>query len=158
MNSALARSAGECCPYREGVCSNPFHIEKGCVPTPGVCGCRNFHQLCFFIHNFGYRYARKPFKGSKDAVFCLVSEKNLSQNNRSIGWGPEPGEGGQKNAKTPPLVTFPPANAKPKQKIFFSMSTRRLAESVEGLNSSLALGAGDLSPKKGEPMHWLARS
>jgi len=29
------------------------------------------------------------------------------------------------------------------------MSSRRLAESVEGLNSSLALVAGDLWPKKG---------
>ena len=29
------------------------------------------------------------------------------------------------------------------------MSTRRLAESIEGLNSSLALAAGDLWPKKG---------
>jgi len=32
------------------------------------------------------------------------------------------------------------------------MSTRRLAESVEGLNSSLALAAGDLWPKKGRPI------
>jgi len=44
-----------------------------------------------------------------------------------MGWGPGPGKGGQKNAKTPPLVTFPPANAKPKTKKIFSMSTRRLA-------------------------------
>jgi len=32
------------------------------------------------------------------------------------------------------------------------MSTRRLAESAEGLNSSLALVAGDLWPKKGAPI------
>jgi len=32
------------------------------------------------------------------------------------------------------------------------MSTRRLAESVEGLNSSLALAADDLWPKKGWPI------
>jgi len=32
------------------------------------------------------------------------------------------------------------------------MSTKRLAESVEGLNSSLA--AGDLWPKKGAPTYW----
>jgi len=32
------------------------------------------------------------------------------------------------------------------------MSTRRLAESVEGLNSSLALVAGELWPKKGWPI------
>jgi len=112
-----------------------------------------------FIHNFGYRYARKPFKGSKDADFCLVSKTNLSQKNGSIGWGPGTGKGGQKNAKTPPLVTFPPANAKPKtKKFFFSMSTRRLAESVEGLNSSLALAAGDSWSKKGKPIYWLALS
>jgi len=59
--------------------------------------------LFFFIRNYGYRYARKPFKGSKEADFCLVSEKkkNLSQKNGSIGWGP--GKGDQKNAKTPPF-------------------------------------------------------
>jgi len=32
------------------------------------------------------------------------------------------------------------------------MSTTRLAESIEGLNSSLALAAGDLWPKKGRPI------
>jgi len=94
----------------------------------------------------------------KDTDFCLVSEKNLGQKNGSIGWGPEPGKGGQKNAKILPLVTFPPANAKPKTKSLFPMSTRRLAESVEGLNSSLALPAGNVWPKKGEPIYWLARS
>jgi len=31
-----------------------------------------------------------------------------------MGW--DPGPGGQKNAKTPPLVMFPPANTKPKTK------------------------------------------
>jgi len=59
-----------------------------------------------------------------------------------------------KNAETPPLVTFSPANAKPKRKKnFFLMSTRRLAESAEGLNSSLVSAAGDLWPKKGEPIY-----
>ena len=53
---------------------------------------------------------------------------------------------------------FPPANAKPKTNIFFSISTRGLAESVEGLNSFLALPAGDLWPKKGRPIYWLVRS
>ena len=46
----------------------------------------------------------------------------------------------------------------PKQKLFFSMSTRRLAESLEGLNSSVALADGDLWPQKGEPIYWLVRS
>jgi len=57
-------------------------------------------------------------------------------------------------------VTFSSANAKPNQKIFFSMSTRRLAESVECWNISLALAAGDSWPKNCEPIYWnwLARS
>jgi len=38
------------------------------------------------------------------------------------------------------------------------MSTRRLAESVEGLSSFLALAAGDLWPKKCGPIYWPARS
>ena len=144
LNSSLARSAGECYPYRDGS-----------VPTQiGVCGCRNFTSL-FFIHNFGYRYARKPFKGSKDVDFCLVSETNLSQKDGSIVWCPGPGKGGQKNPKTPPPVTFPQQTPNQQQKNFFSMSTRRLTESVEGLNSSLALAADDLWPKKGEPIYWL---
>jgi len=45
-----------------------------------------------------------------------------------------------------------------KQKKFFSMSTRRLGESVEGLNSSLALAASNLWPKMREPICWLAWS
>ena len=116
---------------------------------------QEFKNFCFFIHNFGYRYARKPFKGCEDTDFCLVSEKNLSQKNELIGWGLGPGKGGQKNAKTPPLVMFPPGNAKPKTKKFF---TRRLVESVEVLNSSPALAAGNLWPKKGERIYWLVRS
>jgi len=31
-------------------------------------------------HNFGFRYARKSIKGSKDADDSLVSKKSLSQN------------------------------------------------------------------------------
>ena len=44
------------------------------------------------------------------------------------------------------------------RKLFFLILTRRLAESVEGLNSSLAVAAGDLWPKNCEPIYWLARS
>ena len=44
------------------------------------------------------------------------------------------------------------------EQLFFSMSTRRLAESIEGLNSSLALAAGDLWPKKCRSIYWPARS
>jgi len=65
----------------------------------GFVGAESFTNFCFFIHNFGYRYARKPFKVSKDADFCLVSEKNLTQKNGSMGWGLGPGKGGQKMQK-----------------------------------------------------------
>jgi len=78
-----------------------------------------FTNFCFFVHNFGCRYARKSCKGSTDADFGLVSDKILSQNNGPMGWGPGPGEGGQKNAKTPPLAALPPENPKPKAKKFF---------------------------------------
>jgi len=57
---------------------------------------------------------------------------------------PGPGKVGHKNAKTPPLVTSPQENPKPKTEYFFLLGTTRLAESVEGLNTSLAAAAGDL--------------
>jgi len=60
-------------------------------PKLGFVGAEIFTNFCFFIRSFGYRYARKPFKGSEDVDFCLVSEKNLSQKNGSMGWGPGPG-------------------------------------------------------------------
>jgi len=75
-----------------------------------------------------------------------------------LGQRPGSGKDGQNNTKTPLLVTFLSESLKPKMKnVFFFMSTRRLAESVEGLNSSLALAAGDLWPKKGAPICWCAR-
>jgi len=57
---------------------------------------------------------------------------------------PGPGKVGHKNAKTPPLVTLPQKNPKPKTENFFKLGTTRLAESVEGLNTSLAAAAGEL--------------
>jgi len=55
-----------------------------------------------------------------------------------------------KISKTCPLcdVTFrkPPTKT---ENCFFSILSTRLDKSVEGLNSSLALAAGDLWPKKG---------
>jgi len=56
-----------------------------------------------------------------------------------LGPRPGPGKDGQNNTKTPLLVTFSPEKLKPKTKIFFSILTTRLAESVQGLNSSPAL-------------------
>ena len=55
-----------------------------------------------------------------------------------------------KKCKSTPTCDVPPNKRQTKnKKHFFSMSTRRLDEFVEGLNSSLALAAGDLWPKKG---------
>jgi len=42
------------------------------------------------------------------------------------------------------IVMSPPENPTKTKKCFFSISTTRLAESVEGLNSSLAQSPGEL--------------
>jgi len=55
-------------------------------PKVGFVGTDIFTNFEFFGHNFGYRYARKSFKGSKDADFGLVSENILSHNNGPMGW------------------------------------------------------------------------
>jgi len=68
----------------------------------------------------------------------------LSPKNGPLGRRPGPGKDGQNNAKTPLLVTFNPEKLKPKTKIFFLILATRLAESVEGLNNSLAQSPGDL--------------
>jgi len=68
----------------------------------------------------------------------------LSPKNGPLGRRPEPGKDSQNNAKAPLVVTFHPEKPKPKTKIFFSILTTRLAESVEGLKSSLAQSPGEL--------------
>jgi len=82
-------------------------------------GAEIFTNFWCFVHNFRYRYARKSFKGSKDADFGLVSKKILSQKNGPMGWGQGSAKGGYKRAKTHPLVAVPPENPKPKTKNFF---------------------------------------
>jgi len=59
-------------------------------------GAEIFTKFCFFVHNFGYRYSRKSFKGSEDGDFGLVSKTILSQNNVPMGWGPGPGKKAKK--------------------------------------------------------------
>jgi len=56
-------------------------------------GAEIFTNFRCFVHNFRYRYARKSFKGSKDADFGLVSTKILNQKNGPMGWGPGPAKG-----------------------------------------------------------------
>jgi len=53
-----------------------------------------------------------------------------------------------KKMQNTPTCDVPPSKRQTKNKNIFFMLTRRLAESVDGLNSSLALAAGDLWPKK----------
>jgi len=66
------------------------------------------------------------------------------------GLGPRAGQKWPKFPKPAFIVTSPAEKPHTEnEKRFFSMSTRRLAESIEGLNSSLAVAAGDLWPKKG---------
>ena len=110
-------------------------------PELGFVGAEMFTNLGFFGHNFGYSYARKSFKGSKDADFGLVSEIILSHNTGPMGWGPGPGKGSQKH---PHLWRSPRKPPTENKKCFFSILTTRLAESVEGLNSSLAQSPGEL--------------
>jgi len=81
----------------------------------------------------------------------------LSPKNGPLGQRPGPGKDGQNNAKTPLLVTFPPENLKPKTKNFFSNLIPRLAESVEGLNSSVAQSTRELWDCKALQEKWRTR-
>jgi len=82
-------------------------------------GVEIFTNFWCFVHDFGYRYARKSFKGSKDVDFSLVSKKILSQKNDPMGRGPGPAKSGQKKAKTSPLVAAPQRTPSQKRKIIF---------------------------------------
>jgi len=73
----------------------------------------------FLWHNFGSSYPRKPINGFEDSDDSLVSKKNLSHKIGSLDWCLGPGKVSHKNAKAPPLVTFPHENPKPKTEIFF---------------------------------------
>jgi len=108
LNSSLARSAGEWWPFRKGVFSIPL----------GFVGAEIFTNFWCFVHNFGYRYARKSFKGSKDADFGLVSTNNLSQKNGPMGWGPGPAKSGHKKQKHPHLQRSSQRTPNRKRKTF----------------------------------------
>jgi len=51
-------------------------------------------------------------------------------------------------------VTSSQENSKPKTEFSFSVETISLAESAVGLNTSLALEAGELWPKEYRPLQW----
>ena len=110
-------------------------------PKLGFVGAEIFTNFVLFVHNFDYIYARKSFKGSKDADFGLVSEKILSHNNVPMSWGPGPSKGSQKHSH---MWRSPPKKNHRKRKIFFFRFRLQASESVEGLNSSLAQSPGEL--------------
>jgi len=100
-------------------------------------------NFCFLGHNFGSTYARKPIKGFKDSDDSLISSETLRQNIGLLDWRLRLGKVGLKNAKKL-LVTSLLGNPKPKTEKFFSVETRSLAESVDGLNTSLSLSTDEL--------------
>jgi len=69
-----------------------------------------------------------------------------------MSWGPGPAKGDQNFQNMPWLWRHLQKTPTENEKRFFSMLTRRLAESIKGLNSCPALAAGDLWPKKGWPI------
>jgi len=97
----------------------------------------------FLGHNFGSRHARRSSKGSIDAGDHLVSKKSLSQNFSPLDWRPGLVKVGQK-IKTPPFSEPLPGIPLTQIKNSFLIEPRRLAASVEGLNNSLAVAAGEL--------------
>ena len=95
----------------------------------------------FLTHNFGYRYARKSIQGSIDADFDLVFNKTLSQTSGSMGWGAGPAKISKTCLFCDVTSRNPPTES---EKRFFSILTTRLAESVDGLDCSLAHSPGEL--------------
>jgi len=71
VNSSLAQSAAE------------LWLTKTCSERANYTFRETFLFLSKFgslSHNFGSRYARKPFKGSKNSDHSLVSNKNSAKN------------------------------------------------------------------------------
>ena len=98
----------------------------------------------FLGHNFGSRHARRSSKGSIDVGDHVVFKKRLSQNFGTLDWRPGPVKVSQKKRNTPTLRASPRQTPHPNQKFFFLIEPRSLATSVEGLNNSLAIAAGEL--------------
>ena len=104
----------------------------------------NFTNFLFLSHNFGSRYARKPLKGSKDLEYTLDSKTTLGQ--KMAYWVGAQGQVKlvKKTQNHPHLRRHSHITPNAKRKSFVSILTRRLAKSVDGLNSSLAQSANEL--------------
>jgi len=71
-------------------------------------------------------------------------QKTFEPNFWSIGLASKARQNWSKNQKHPHFASLSQANPSPKSKMFFLIEPRRLAASVEGLNNSLAIAAGEL--------------
>jgi len=101
-------------------------------PRLGFGDAEIFTNFWCFVHNFGYRYARKSFKVSKDVDFGLVSKKILNHNNSPMGWGPGPGKGSQKHSH----LWRSPEN----ENLFFNLDYKTcwIRRGIDQLSSSIA--------------------
>jgi len=103
-------------------------------------------KMGFWGDNFGSRHARRSSKGSIDAEDYLFSTKRFSQNFGPLDWRPRLIKIGQKNENTP---LCEPVSGEPLTQIknCCLIKPRRFAASVEGLNNSLAIAAGEYNKK-----------
>ena len=98
----------------------------------------------FLGHNFGSRHARRSSKSSIHAGDHLVFKNSLSQNFGPWDWRPGPVKVGKKIENAPTLRASHRRTPHTNQKMFFLIEPRSLPASVEGLNNSLAIVAGEL--------------
>ena len=110
------------------------------------CNCITLGWNGVFGHNDGYSHARRSIKGSIDPGDHLVSNKILSQ--KIAHWIGAQGQSNWSKIQKQHTLWRPPGEPQTQIKNNFLIETIRLAASVEGLNSSLAIAAGELWPKK----------
>ena len=134
LYSSLAYSSGELARVIASYCSRQWENHAF----------SNFWgKMGFLGHNFGSRHARRSSVGSIDAGDYAVSKKGFNQNFGPLDWRPGPIKLVKKR-KHPHFAILSQANPSHKSKNCFLIEPRRLAASVEGLNNSLAIAAGEL--------------
>jgi len=117
-------------------------------PQISIFGSKSLTIFCFLSHNFRSRYASNSVKGSKDS-FSSQESKKIERKEFRIGLGPRARQSWPEMAQTCSHCDV--THKEPKiqaEKLFFTISSRRFAESVEGLINSPALLVGKL---------WLAK-
>ena len=128
-------------------------------PRLAFVGVEILTNFCFLGHSFGSRHARKPIKGCKDSDNSLISKKTWAKKLAHWNWIGAQGRVklAIKTQNHPYLWRSPKRTPNPKLN-FFSVETTSRAESVDGLNTSLALAAGELWPKKYLFSCWFERN